>query len=95
MFKAVAKSCGQNDDRSGKITYDTPQFTKFVFNEGDIYLVTYKNGDIIQFKASRGGKTVYSFGKLRAHTQTLPTVGNKVTHEIVSISKQLKQLDMC
>lgn len=95
MFKALAKSCGQNDDKLKKITYDSNQFSKYVFNEGDIYLFTYSNGDILRFKASREGKTLYSFGNVRPHSQPLPTVGNKVTHEIVSIAKELKHLELC
>lgn len=95
MFEALAKSCGRNDDKLKKITYDTKQFTRFVFNEGDQYLVTYSNGDILEFRASREGATIYSLGSLRPHSQPLPTVGNKVKHQIKSISKALKQLELC
>lgn len=95
MFKALAKSCGRNDDKLGKITYDTVQFTKYVFNVGDSYYLRYANGDVLRFEVSRGGKTIYSKGKLGSHSQILPTVGNKVEHHIIEISKVLKQLDAC
>lgn len=95
MFSAVAKSCSKADDRLKKITYDTKQFSKFVFNDGDTYLFVYDNGDILEFRCSRGGSTLYSIGEVRPHSQGLPTIGNKVTHQIKSIAKVLKQLELC
>lgn len=90
IFNITAKRAS-NKDPKYSITYNTSEFSKegcsINFISGKKYAITYDNGEVIEYKATRNGTTLYS-GKLNHdHDLHIPSQTGKFYQTIHRIKK--------
>ncbi len=76
-------------DPKYSITYRTKEIldqVPFIFEDGKSYIAEYSTGDIIKFKASRGGKTLYSGSIPKKPLIKTPSItGQECSHTITAL----------